>query len=276
MNSIKFLGTAGARFVVMKQLRASGGLWLSLDNTNVLIDPGPGSLVRCLSSRPKLNPLDLDGIILTHRHLDHANDINVMIEAMTNGGFKKKGVVFAPQDALDDDPVILHYIRDHVERIEVLKEKGMYTVGNISFSTPVKHIHGVESYGLNIAGRYNSISMIGDTKYFDGLESHYPGDILILNIVLLRDKDGVNHLSLTDAEKILSTNKPKLGVLTHFGMTMIQAKPWEIAANLSEKLGIEVIAARDGMTIDLDHILIYSEKMERHSISSANMFLFHS
>ena len=57
MNKIKFLGTAGARFVVIKQLRKSGGIWLTLDNTNVLIDPGPGSLIRCLSSKPKLNPL---------------------------------------------------------------------------------------------------------------------------------------------------------------------------------------------------------------------------
>ena len=116
MDTLKFLGTAGARFVVSKQLRKSGGLWLSIDNTNVLIDPGPGSLIRCLSSKPKLNPMDLDGIILTHRHIDHSNDINILIEAMTNGGFKKKGVVFAPSDALDDDPVILKYVRDYVEK----------------------------------------------------------------------------------------------------------------------------------------------------------------
>ena len=252
MNKIKFLGTAGARFVVMKQLRASGGIWLTLDNTNILIDPGPGSLVRCLSSKPKLNPLDLDGIILTHRHLDHSNDINIMIEAMTNGGFKKKGVVFAPRDAIGEDPVVLRYIREHVENIEIMKEKGSYTLGNISFSTPVKHIHGAETYGLNICGKNNSISLITDTRYFEGLESHYNGDILIINVVRFEEKQGIDHLSLKDAEKILSINKPKLGVLTHFGMTMIKAKPWEIAKGLSEKLGVKVIAARDGMELDLD------------------------
>src|SRR4030042_773616 len=141
MNTIKFLGTAGARFVVMKQLVASGGIWLTLDGTHVLVDPGPGALIRCLTSRPKLDPQDLEGIILTHRHLDHSNDINIMIEAMTNGGFKKKGVVFAPYDALNDDPVILKYVREHVEDIKVLKEKKKYKIGNISFSTPVKHVH---------------------------------------------------------------------------------------------------------------------------------------
>ena len=93
----QIFGTAGARFVVMKQLRASGGVWLSVGKTNLYIDPGPGALVRCLNSKPKLEPSTLDGILLTHKHLDHSGDINVMIEAMTDGGFKKRGVLFAPR-----------------------------------------------------------------------------------------------------------------------------------------------------------------------------------
>ena len=254
MNKIKFLGTAGARFVVTKQLRKSGGTWLTLDDTNVIIDPGPGSLVKCLSSKPKLNPLELDGIILTHRHIDHSNDINVMIEAMTNGGFKKKGVVFAPKDTLEDDPVILKYVRSYVETIEILKEKGTYSIKNISFSTPIKHDHGVETYGLNIHGKNHSISMITDTKYFEKLESYYRENILIINSVLIEEKDYIQHLSLNDVEKIISVNKPKLTILTHFGMTFIKAKPWEIAEDLTKKFGVKVIAASDGMEIDLDKL----------------------
>jgi len=256
MNKIKFLGTAGARFVVMKQLRASGGIWITLDDTNILIDPGPGSLVRILSSKPKLNPMDLDGLILTHRHLDHSNDINVMIEAMTNGGFKKKGIVFAPSDALYEDPVILKYFRNHVDKIMVLKEKGTYKIGNILFSTPIRHAHGVETYGLNIEGKDCVISIITDTEYFKNLESYYSGDILIINVVLFekyyKDIKDIKHLSLKDAEKIISANKPKLSILTHFGMSMLRIKPWDVAESISEKLGLKVMAARDGMQIDID------------------------
>lgn len=249
---VKFLGTAGARFVVMKQLRASGGLWLTLDDTTILIDPGPGSLVRCLSSKPKLNPMDLDGIILTHRHLDHANDINIMIEAMTNGGFKKKGVVFAPSDALKSDPVIFKYVRDQVERIESLQEKGNYTISNISFSTPIRMKHGVETYGLNISGKSHTISLITDTDYFTDLASYFNGNILIINVVLLEEKSAIEHLCLKEAEQIIADNKPRLAILTHFGMSMVKAKPWEIAERLSKKLGVSVLAARDGMEINID------------------------
>ena len=253
MNTIKFLGTAGARFVVMKQLRASGGIWLTLDDTTVLIDPGPGSLVRCLSSRPKLNPLNLEGIILTHRHLDHANDINIMIEAMTNGGFKKKGVVFAPSDALEDDAVVLRYVRSQVDRLEPLREKGRYSLGSISFSTPIRMKHGVETYGLNIKGKSHTISLITDTDYFKGLASNFKGDILIINVVLLEEKSTIDHLCLREAEQIIADNTPRLTILTHFGMSIIQAKPWEIAKQLSKKLKVPVLAAQDGMEIDLDN-----------------------
>jgi len=254
MNRIKFLGTAGARFVVIKQLRASGGIWLSLDNTNILIDPGPGSLVRCLASKPRLNPEELDGIILTHRHIDHSNDINIMIEAMTHGGFKKKGKIFAPSDALEGEPVILSYAREEVDEVLTLEEGKDYKLKNIKFSTPVRHMHGVETYGLNIYGSSISISLISDTRYFDGLETFYDGDILIINVVRLEEKEGIEHLSLKDAEKILARNKPKLGILTHFGMTMLRAKPWKLAEDLSNKLDMKVIAASDGLKIDLDKV----------------------
>jgi phosphoribosyl 1,2-cyclic phosphodiesterase len=175
-----------------------------------------------------------------------------MIEAMTNGGFKKKGVVFAPRDALESDPIILKYARDQVEHIEILKEKGKYEVGNISFETPIRLKHGVETYGINIRGKTSSISLITDTDYFTDLASSFTGDILIVNVVMLNDKSTIEHLCLQEAEQIIEANKPRLAILTHFGMSMVKAKPWELAEHLTKKLGVTVIAARDGMQVDID------------------------
>ena len=254
MNSIKFLGTSGGRFVLIRQIRKSGGIWFNFDNTNFLIDPGPGSLINSLNSKPKLNPRDLDGIILTHRHLDHSNDVNLMIEAMTNGGWDKKGIIFAPSDALYDDPVILEHFRNHVDKIEILKEKGTYKIGNIRFETPVKHIHGVEAFGLNIYHKNYKISLITDTKYFENIESFYEGDIIIIHLVMFIGKDHILHLDYKDVKKILSINKPKLCILTHFGLTMIKANPNKVAKKLKKETGVNVIAAHDGLTIDLDKI----------------------
>ncbi|MDD5593647.1 MAG: MBL fold metallo-hydrolase, partial [Candidatus Margulisbacteria bacterium] len=209
MDFIKFLGTAGARVVVARQLRASGGIWLSLDGTNLLIDPGPGSLVHCFRSRPKLDPTTLDGIVLTHKHLDHAADINVMMEAMTIGGKEKRGTVLVPQDALSGpDPVIYKYIRPFVARIEVLKAKGKYKLGGLAVSAPVRHVHGVETYGLIIKSQKHRIAYITDTKYFPDILKKYKADVIIIS-VLSTKPNPFDHLSVEDVKLIVRALKPK-------------------------------------------------------------------
>jgi len=249
---IKFLGTAGARIVVFKQLRASGGLWLEANGTRLLIDPGPGSLLRALSSRPSLSPAKLDGVLITHRHLDHAADVNVIIEAMTEGGLRRRGVLFAPRDALEEDPVVLRYVREYLEGIEVLEEGKSYTLGGLSFSTPLRHRHPVETYGLYFT-LPQRVALITDTLYFRELEEAYQGaEILILNVVRAGErKEEIQHLTLSDARLLIEGIKPKKAVLTHFGMSMLRARPWEVASQMSEETGVEVQAARDGMSLSL-------------------------
>jgi len=136
-DKVMFLGTAGARVMVANQILASGGLWFDLGGTEMLLDPGPGTLVQAI--RRKLKPTKLEAIILTHRHLDHAADANIMIEAMTEGGLRRRGTLFAPSDALEEDPVILHYLRSYLERIELLEEGKSYNIGDVSFRTPIRH-----------------------------------------------------------------------------------------------------------------------------------------
>ncbi len=256
MSFIKFLGTAGARFVMTKQLRASGGVWLSVGKTNLYVDPGPGALVRCLSSKPRMDPSTLDGILLTHKHLDHSGDVNVMIEAMTQGGFKKRGVLFAPRGALEEDPVVFKYAIGYVEKTEVLKENSEYQIEGIQFSTARRNQHPVETYGLNFKTSPRTVSFITDTRFFPELPDLYGGEILVIHVVRLKPvgDEPIEHLSIEDVKTIINKAKPRLTILTHFGMTMIKAKPRLVAAELEKELGLKIIAASDGMKIDLEEV----------------------
>jgi phosphoribosyl 1,2-cyclic phosphodiesterase len=256
MHEAIFLGTGGARVVVFRQIRASGGLWLRLGDVQILVDPGPGSLVKAVGRRKDpLDPRKLNAIVLSHRHLDHSADVNVMVEAMTQGGIHPRGVLYAPQEALEDDPVVLRYVRGYLERIEVLHEGGDYRVGEVRFETPVRHPHhGSETYGMNLYTESLSISYIPDTRYFPELSEHYHGDVAIVSVVRVKPSQ-YDHLCVDDVREYISLAKPRATILTHFGMTMLRAKPWEVAAKLEEETGCRVIAARDGLKVDLEEVI---------------------
>jgi phosphoribosyl 1,2-cyclic phosphodiesterase len=248
-DSITFLGVAGARFMVMRQLAASGGLWLDLSGTRILIDPGPGSIVQ--AAKRKLDASKLSAIILSHRHLDHSADINIMVEAMTNGGFSHRGILFAPSDAVTDEPVIYSYLRNYLEDVTLLEEGKSYNIGDVTFSTPVRHIHPVETYGMVFESPRYDFAYLADTRYFEGLVHHYRNDLLIINMVLTEPRPPIDHLSIPDVIKIIKAIRPRMSILSHFGMHVWQQKPRLIAEEISRQTGSRVIAARDGMKFDL-------------------------
>jgi len=242
--------------MIISQMLASGGLWLNLGGTEILLDPGPGSIVQ--AKKRKLNPENLSAIIVSHRHLDHSADANIMVEAMTQGGLRKHGAFFAPIDALETEPIIFKYLKNRLEKIEPLAAGKSYTVGNASFSTPLRHIHGAENYGFVFRAGGNQIACITDTSYFPELAECYRSDLLIMNVVFLEPKTGINaeempiqHLCIADVERLVQEIKPKTAIITHFGMGMWRARPAKIAADLTQKTGIRVIAARDGMKFSL-------------------------
>lgn len=253
---IKFLGTAGARFVVAKQLRASAGVYIRMKGNNIILDPGPGTLVRCAKSKPVIDVTKLDTIILTHAHIDHSNDVNILIDAMTSGGLQRRGLLFAPNECINGkNAVVLPYLRSYLQDIGILKPHQTYDIDNVTFSTSITHQHSMETYGLLFDYYGRKISFMVDTKYFPDLIKDYKdSDILVMNVVRFKPHKSseVMHLCVDDVKEILSRINPRKAILTHFGMTMLKAKPWELAKELSGELGIDVIAASDGMTIELE------------------------
>lgn len=238
-----------------KQLRSSAGVYLQLAGKRIILDPGPGTLVRMISSRPRIEPDKLDAVILTHLHIDHSNDVNVLFDAITEGAKKKRGVLFAPAQCVEgEDRVLFNYLKNSIERIEILKERSHYRLGELEIETSIRHLHGVETYGLKFRTGNKVISFIVDTRFFPELLESYSGsDVIVVNVVMyeVKSKPHIMHLDVEDVRTIGKELRPKLLVMTHFGMTMLRNKPWEIAAKLSEELGIEVKAASDGMKLDL-------------------------
>jgi len=236
--------------VVLNQLRKSGGFWVKLDNINILHDPGPGSLV--MMHQLGLRPKDLDAIILSHRHIDHSNDVNVVTEAMTGGGFTPRGRLIAPSDCFDNDPVVLQYVRPFVDITEI--KKGMETIiKDIRIMFPIENQHPVETYGVIYTFRSGRLGYIPDTEYFPGLVQAYSGmDYLIINVVRMKTDKMIRHLNMDEAAELIDKIRPKIAILTHFGLQVLNSSPEHQAKMISQKTGVEVIAAQDGMIVDFN------------------------
>lgn len=256
-GTLKFLGTAGARFAVSTQIRHSGGLVWTMGGTTLWVDPGPGALVRALASRPKVDPAKVDALLVTHPHLDHVGDATAVVEAMTRGGFGRRGTLLAPRSALEDDPVVFRYAQAFVTRREILSPGGRYALApGLTLATPLAHDHGVETYGYRLEADGFSAAHVVDTYWMDALLDAYAGvDLLVVNTTRLAGRDRrYLHLGLDDAEALAARIRPRLCVLTHFGMQLPPARAHEAAQAISGRTGVPTLAARDGWRLDLGEV----------------------
>jgi ribonuclease BN (tRNA processing enzyme) len=248
--NVYLLGTAGARYVVAKQLRASAGTVLEEDGEFLLLDPGPGTIVHL--AKHKIPVEKIRNILVSHKHLDHSADLNVIVDAITEGTFKNRGRLFIPKEAWDEG-ALLSYLREALAETIFLAEKEAYQTTKFSFKTTKKLLHSAETYGFifNLKDG-KSLGFLVDTAFFEELISEFQGvNYLIVNVVRYEPKEGVLHLSVQDVRKLLASLRPELTVITHFGMTMLRANPFKVAKDLSSELNLKVVAAYDGLRLTL-------------------------
>lgn len=250
MSQILFLGTAGARYVVAKQLRASAGTIININNSYLLLDPGPGTLVYL--AKKKLPVEKIETIVVSHQHLDHSADLNIMVDAITEGGFRKRGNLFLTAGTLREG-ILLPYLQPYLKKIEILKPNTLYEIPPFKFKTTCLLKHTAENYGLLFyLPEGKIIGFITDTAYFEGLADEFTeANILVIYTVRYKPQENVLHLSVYDIKKILKKLKPEEVILTHFGMTMLKANPFKVAQELSNELGLKIRACYDGMNIKI-------------------------
>ncbi len=249
-SKVIILGTAGGRLVTFRLIRRSGGFLVEKEGKYLHVDPGPGAFVYL--KQLGINYRDIELVVLSHLHLDHSADLNTVLEAATDGG-KYRGVsLFAPKSAVEgEDRVLLPYLRKRLVKEEFLSEGKVLSYRGWKVEAAVAHRHHrTETYGLLIN---DEIVYVPCARFEERMLERYPPGrkLIIINTTFYRRKPHIEHLSAEDVEVLLKHLRPERAVITHFSMEMIQAGPERVARELSEKTGVEVLAAHDNMVLEV-------------------------
>ena len=252
-NSVLFLGTGGDSLVVGKQIRASGGILLELEGNQFLLDPGPGCLARIRQAEASVR--DTIAVLVSHAHTNHSNDLNCVLEAITVSGLDRTGVVVCNDRVANGDdkelPVVRNRNRTFVERVIPLSPGAKIGINNITIrTTKTKHFDS-NGIGFIFETPKYSIGYTSDTEFTEEIADQYKGcGMLILNCKYPREMQEQGHLNSDDVVKFLQKAKPKLAVITHFGIKMIEANPMYEARDIQRDSKVEVVAANDGLMIN--------------------------
>ena len=239
--------------MVLKQLRASGGWILEMDNEMLHIDPGPGALVR--AKQYNVNLSKLTGVLVSHCHPDHYTDLEMIIEVITNGGTKKRGVLLSNEFVIKGNngeyrKVVSDYHLQKIERYEILKPGDKTHIGKVEIiAVKTKHSEP-KTLGFVFKGS-KTIGATSDGEYYQGQEEHFRDcDYLLVNCLRYRTQSWPGHMNSIQAKELIEKTKPKLAVLKDFGMQMLKGKAEQEAKWITEQTSVKTIAARDGMVLN--------------------------
>lgn len=237
--------------MTITQKRGTGGFVLE-DDVKMHVDPGPGALLR--SWENGLDPRELDAIIVSHCHIDHCNDANILIEAMTNGGMEKKGTLVGSDSVVNSSSsMMLQRYLESPERVEVLKAGDKTSVGNVEISgTPAIH-SDPSTIGLKFRTSAGIISYISDTQFFPDLSKWHEGARVLIASVTRPAKYRIPyHLTTNDAIRLAREVQPELLVVTHIGMKLHTMGIENEIRDIEESTGIETIVASVGRKLLID------------------------
>jgi len=275
MTEIKliFLGTGGGRFATITQRRHTGGIRILADKLNAHLDPGPGALIYSLNAG--LDPQKVSALLISHSHPDHYTDAEVLVEAMTHGTTRKRGVLVATRSVLfgnaEVEASISKYHQGMPSRIFEAKSGDFFDVDNVKVVVTEARHSDPDAVGYRFeTDDFGDFAYTSDTEYFEGIGKHYQ-NLRLLMLCVLRPSGNPwkGHMTTEDAIRIVEEAKPEMAVLTHFGMQMIFKGPDNEAQLIEERTGVKTVAAKDEMRIRIaEEITIEAARKKQPSLNN--------
>ncbi len=260
---IFFLGSGGGRVVLDRQMLATGGFRVNCEKFKMHCEPGPGALAQ--SFKYKQSPRDLNAVFCSHSHIDHCNDLNLMIEAMTFGSWNtKRGTLVAAKSVIDGhdefEKYVPEYFKKMLEKIAPLQAGESHSFGKECGNakiTATKALHeDPTAIGFVLEADGAKLGYTADTQVFDGLWQQYEAcDCIVINCLRPNRDRFPFHLALDDVADGLNSmkKKPQTVALSHLGSKFLDAMPENQKTRLENATGIPIMIAHEGVKIEVGH-----------------------
>jgi hypothetical protein len=165
---------------------------------------------------------------------------------MTLGGFDNKGMLFVTKSA---EEKISQIYKHAVEKIIIFQEGTRLECNDVHIETVKIKNKDPDAVGLRIVTPTFSLGYTGKTKYFVKLKETLK-DVEILIIELTSIGESKEGLCVAEAQQIIVDVKPKLAVLTNFGIDVLKEDILELTRAMYKQTGVQVIAAKEGFSFD--------------------------
>ena len=256
MVEILFLGSGGGRFITITQFRPTGGFFIN-SSKRIYVDPGPGALIRAW--RYKIDPRKIDVLFVSHRHTDHCNDAEIMVEGMTVGVTKKRGRNITSKSVVYGDenhaPAISKCRLDSLEEVHIPNPGERLPLGEDEMTiTPTVHSDPT-GIGFILKTPVGKIGYIPDTEYFEDLKKLYDGvRLLIASVTRPTNMRIPYHLCTEDIIYMLKDmkQKPEMLIMSHIGMKMHFANPYKEAKFIENVTGVKTLVAKEGFKVKME------------------------
>jgi len=253
---ITILGT-GTFYVDLKK---SGPAYLiEADNKKILVDCGPGTLMRL--SEIGVKPEDLDYIFLSHLHADHSSDLfalqmNLRLKEFEGKEYKTP-IIYGPK-GIEEFTKKLSYVYelpafDNYSKIEYKEYEEIMKLGEITVKAfKVDHTafgFKTNAYALRFELDDAIFAFSGDSIKCEGLiNACKKANLFICDASCSKDNGSVAHLDTTDIGEVAEISQVDNVVLTHF---YPKTKNIDLVSEVKEKYSGEVIMGEDLMELEI-------------------------
>jgi ribonuclease Z len=216
--SLTFLGTAAA--TVFPGYSTSAYL-VEINRHRILIDAGRGVFRQLRKS--KINPEDIEIVLITHWHIDHYAGLPAVLRARNNSISLS---VYGPRIPYFARLYLTLMFCPLVSKFEVITEQFSRDYSDFSIRA-ISNLHGVDSYGWSISENVSNMTckgrriiVSGDTRPSTNVLNAARGADLLVHEATYLGKHAQtallhNHSTNTQAAQIAASAGVKILALTH-------------------------------------------------------------